>query len=821
MSFWAILPGHAQVDETPAAILVLDASGSMWGQIDGINKIVIAREVIGEMLQDLPASQALGLTVYGHRTRGDCADIETLIAPGLDTRDAIAEAVNTINPRGRTPMTASVAEAARALRHTENAATVILVSDGIETCEADPCAIAAELEASGIAFTAHVIGFDVADPAARAQMQCIADNTGGEFLTADNAEELAEALEQVAVAPPPVTAPITLRAVVAPDMSAPVSTLEWALFDADGAPVLTETQAPTVSADLLPGTYRARVLRMAQGTEHEASFTVEEGVDQVVTITLPFIPPPMVEVTFTARIGGEAGPMITDPVLWEIRPLPENVDETVEGNELTYDMATGAYTATAYWTVQEMEQSVDFVIVDQPREIAVVFPEPQLQASIIAPVEAVAGSTIEVGWTGPDEELDYIGIGPVDARPSELWRNYTYTRDGNPLDLLVPPEPGDYLIQYFRGENRESLAMAQITVTPVEVTLVAPETGIAGDTVEVGWTGPDYENDYIGIGRAEAEGGDAWENYTYTREGRPLALLMPTEPGDYLITYFMGQDRTPITSIPIELSDVQVAITAPAEAIAGATIEVGWTGPDYENDYIGIGPVGASGGDAWENYTYTRDGSPLELLVPSEPGAYMISYFLGQDRELLAQVPITLTEVQVSITAPGQAVAGSTIEVGWAGPDYADDYIGIGRAGSSGGDQWENYAYTRDGNPLQLLVPTEPGEYQITYFLNQDRAPQAFATLTVTPVTATLTAAEKAPAGGTIEIGWTGPDYQDDYIGIGRAGADGGGQWQTYAYTREGNPLTVSVPDEPGAYVIRYFMSQDRRDLVSRPLIVE
>src|SRR5690606_31672577 len=39
----ALPPVAAQ--ERPSTILVLDASGSMWGQIDGVNKITIAREV--------------------------------------------------------------------------------------------------------------------------------------------------------------------------------------------------------------------------------------------------------------------------------------------------------------------------------------------------------------------------------------------------------------------------------------------------------------------------------------------------------------------------------------------------------------------------------------------------------------------------------------------------------------------------------------------------------------------------------------------------------------------------------------------------------
>ena len=111
--------------------------------------------------------------------------------------------MNEVNPRGRTPLSDAVIQAAEQLRYTENPATVILVSDGRETCNADPCAVGLALEEAGIDFTAHVIGFDVSEQEDRAQLQCLAENTGGQFLTASNAAELADAL------PPPPCRPLS------------------------------------------------------------------------------------------------------------------------------------------------------------------------------------------------------------------------------------------------------------------------------------------------------------------------------------------------------------------------------------------------------------------------------------------------------------------------------------------------------------------------------------------------------------------------------------------------------------------------------------
>jgi len=263
-------------------------------------------------------------------------------------------------------------------------------------------------------------------------------------------------------------------------------------------------------------------------------------------------------------------------------------------------------------------------------------------ASITAPTTAVGGSTVEIGWTGPDYDNDYIGIGRADAEGGAQWANYTYTNQGSPLDLELPTEPGDYIVRYFVQQDRSVLAEAPITVTAASATITAPTTAVGGSTVEIGWTGPDYDNDYIGIGRADAEGGEQWANYTYTNQGSPLDLLVPTEPGDYVIRYFVNQDRRVLAEAPLGVSAASATLTAPATAAAGSTIEVGWTGPGYQNDYIGIGRAGARDGARWQSYTRTSQGNPLSLDLPDEPGDYVIRYFIDQDRSVLAEVPITL-----------------------------------------------------------------------------------------------------------------------------------------------------------------------------------
>jgi Ca-activated chloride channel family protein len=982
LSLLTVLPASAQSNDNPATILVLDASNSMWGQIDGVNKIVIAREVISDLLTQIPDTMELGLTMYGHNRRGDCSDIETVVQPGLNNREEIARIVNSVNPRGRTPLSDAVIQAAEVLRYTENAATVILVSDGRETCDADPCAVGRALEEAGINFTAHVIGFDVDEPEGIAELQCLADATGGQFLTASNAEELAEALTQVTTAPtPPPMTNVTLRAVVVPGQSAPVSPLIWEILDQNGAVVHERLEAPSIATVLEPGNYLVRLTRLATGTQHggqiavalpgpqefvfelpelvpDASLTAPEeavigtavpvgwtgpGAEEdyillatsdrsqsfvqvfprdgnPLMVTLPdqpgeyllqYVHPAMNRVlaertiralplpaTLEAPLSAVAGSTIE--VVWDgpggeadiiaavipsnditatramVRdgsPLPLRVPSQARQYELRYiDGATQRILATRMLTVTpasatlEAPDSVEIgsaIAVDwtgpgyEPDQIVLAVPgqdrtlgrvfvrdgnpvslqapsEPGLYelrylmqvdsevigtrmievtdivATLEAPASAVAGSTVPVHWTGPDYQNDFIGIGPLDD--PDGYENYRYTRDGSPAALVMPAEPGEYEIRYFLNQDRRVIARHAITVTEVEATLTAPDTAAAGSTVQVQWTGPDYQNDFIGIGPLDDP--DGYENYRYTRDGSPAALVMPTEPGEYEIRYFVNQDRTVIARHTITVTEIGATLEAPAMAEAGSTVQVHWTGPDYRNDFIGIGEPDDP--DGYENYRYTRDGSPAALVMPTEPGEYEIRYFVNQDRTVIARHPITVTEIGATLQAPESAEAGATVLVTWLGPDYRNDFIGIGRVDEP--DRYENYSYTRDGSPARLTMPTEPGEYEIRYFVNQDRTVIARHPISVAAVAAQIQAPARATAGDTINITWEGPDYRNDFIGIGALDDPDG--YDNYAYTRDGSPARLEMPVAPGRYEIRYFVNQDRTVIARREIEV-
>ena len=269
-------PAGAQ-DATPAPLLLIfDASGSMWGQIEGENKIVIARQVLGELVDGLPDVSEVGLVAYGHRQKGDCDDIETLVPLGTLDKAALKETVNALNPKGKTPITRSVQQAFDTLRQRQSGATVILVSDGLETCGGDPCATVRAAKEQGLDFIFHVVGFDVAGEDV-SQLECAAQAGGGLFRSAENAAELGDALEAAIALP--VDAPIGRLAVkaIADGELQDVSVRVWRPDGDEVAVARTYTRDETnpSSIPLPDGKFEVRVLAVGLEGDIERRFDVE------------------------------------------------------------------------------------------------------------------------------------------------------------------------------------------------------------------------------------------------------------------------------------------------------------------------------------------------------------------------------------------------------------------------------------------------------------------------------------------------------------------------------------------------------------------
>ncbi|MCK8464023.1 VWA domain-containing protein [Aliiroseovarius sp. S1339] len=815
LSIFLSFPATAQ--DRASTILILDGSGSMWGQIDGTAKITIAQEVIGDLLQTIPQDQMLGLTVYGHRRKGDCSDIETLVPAANGNQGAISSAVNAIKPKGKTPMTDAVIAAAQSLRYTEEKATVILVSDGIETCHPDPCAAARALEEAGVDFTAHVVGFDINDPDAVAQMQCLAAETGGTFRSADDASELGAALVEIAAAPEPEPMPvaITFRATLGKGGPVINEGLVWS-FAPDGTGNQTDPLGET-GLDLLPGAYSASVLRLEDEATATADFTVA-GQAKTITLELPEISyQASLEAAETAPIGAtinvawdaEIGEQDYVTVVPPDAKLGKYLDYAYisEGNPVAVRMPleSGAYELRYIRSVPGKQS------VSATRAITIT----DLAVTLDAADEIAAGSELDVTWDGPDYENDYIAIAALDAKDT-AYEKYAYTVRGNPAQVTSPIEPGSYEVRYVaQGNPARVLARRPLTVVAVTATLDAPDEVVAGNATNVEWNGPDNKNDYISVAALDQQP-HKYTNYAYTTRGNPASVKMPLEPGTYELRYVAaGNPAKVIATRPIVVVAAQVTLDAQAEAIAGSPVDVAWVGPDNKNDYISVAAVDQAP-HKYENYAYTTRGNPASVKMPLEPGDYQIRYIAsGNPDKILATRDISVVAAQVSLDAPSSADAGATIDVSWDGPDNKNDYIAIATPDQQP-NKYAHYTYTTRGNPTKLKMPLEPGQYQLRYIAHGN--PQrilAARDINIVAVNVVLDAPESAVLGTEVDVSYVGPNNKNDYISVAAIGSKPG-EYLNYQYTERGNPVRLTVPDETGTYLIRYIAHGNPQKVLAR-----
>ncbi len=282
--FVGITLASASAKEPVPVVLIFDSSGSMAAKLpDGRSKIEAARTIVADTLNKWPTDGKLALVAYGHRRKNDCSDIETILKMAPVSGHAIEKSLAALRPRGKTPISQSLRMAAGMLPQSGGA--IVLVSDGIDTCNADPCAEAAALKNANAKLIIHVVGFGLAMGEAK-KLSCIADQTGGKFFDVNNATELADSLstvtnEIVEPAPPP---PIEIL-----PPSAPVPQ----------TPILEIPKAPEI-----------------------------------------------VRVSLVAR-AGELGPIVNAPVHWIVQSADGNLVYEGDSRGLFLDLAVGQYNVTA------------------------------------------------------------------------------------------------------------------------------------------------------------------------------------------------------------------------------------------------------------------------------------------------------------------------------------------------------------------------------------------------------------------------------------------------------------------------------------------
>lgn len=189
---------NARKEEEPPLtriLFIFDASQSMFARWQSDMRINIARNLLLELLDSLEHIDhtQFALRVYGHQKRfppQDCDDTKLEIPFDDDNIPRIRRRLRTITPRGTTPIAMSLERAQHDFPPCDNCRNIIvLITDGIEECGGDPCAVSRELQKKGIVLRPFIIGIgrDFRD-----DFECV-----GEYFDATTEAEFRQSLKVV------------------------------------------------------------------------------------------------------------------------------------------------------------------------------------------------------------------------------------------------------------------------------------------------------------------------------------------------------------------------------------------------------------------------------------------------------------------------------------------------------------------------------------------------------------------------------------------------------------------------------------------------
>lgn len=151
--------------ELTRILFVLDASNSMNEKWGTQSRILTAKKILSNAVDSLRGvpNLELALRIYGHQspitpTFQDCNDTKLEIPFGKNNHQAILDKVKTTQAKGTTPIALSLEQAADDFPDRIAKNVIILITDGIEACDGDPCRIATKLKEKGITISPFVIG---------------------------------------------------------------------------------------------------------------------------------------------------------------------------------------------------------------------------------------------------------------------------------------------------------------------------------------------------------------------------------------------------------------------------------------------------------------------------------------------------------------------------------------------------------------------------------------------------------------------------------------------------------------------------------------
>ena len=794
-------------------VLVIDGSSSMWGQVGGQTKIDILKYALSDVLGQLDTDANVGVVAFGHREKGNCADIEELVPPQPFDRALIQAAIDNIQPKGKTPLSDAVRFAAEELRFTEERATVVILGDGGENCAKDPCAVAEELEKTGVDLTVHAIAFDIADQEGSAQLQCFANATGGLFLPVADVPELVAALQEVQkVVENPKPFPVQIKAVDRATGAVLDGPINWSLTLRDtGTPLPITDTSPEVAVDLMPGDYDLDA--SAGSVTASTGFTVGPGQPTTFQLALAVVRPVMVRLDPTDSSGGGAIGL----------PLDWTITESATGKVQTFDRRNGP---------------VDIALM--PGDYAASISGDGIAGQATFAVEAGLPGHIRIALTMPEPpQVRLLASDAANGQPSGGVIVWTFTdvasgvktlveAEQGSLSDLVPPGVYDVVAEAEARSGSARVTVAEAGTTDVMVVLVRQVATVRLTAVDAA------------TGTAIAEGTPTW-TFVSTATEHTIEItsvpndgtsdLVPPDTYDVIVEVGGGYGEARVTVSSAQPTDIVVQVTMPEAPLqvagttfpAGSAVPVRWTFDGRSTDLVFILPSGDQDNryprEDWRRHVGGASRSAI-LTAPALPGTYEVRYFSPDAGGLVHRVAVQISAAEGKIAGPATATSGESVVVEWVGPNQPGDFLFV--APLDWGDNEfplsdaEHVPLTVSGT-ARVQVPEREGSYEYRYFSAGGGGVLFRAPVLVVMPGARVSAPETVVAGDAFKVEFSGPRDKADRLFIAAAGSDP----ERYTLAGEairavqrGSPALLVAPVHPGNYEVRYF-SRDKGGLLA------
>ncbi|MDQ3050833.1 MAG: VWA domain-containing protein [Bacteroidota bacterium] len=158
-------------------LFLFDASQSMFGRWESDNKFEIAKKLLSNIVDSLHKinNVEMALRVYGHTKKfppQDCDDTQLEIPFGKANGFRIKDKLNAITPSGTTPIAQSLEQCGKDFPEGQSRNIIILITDGIEECNGDPCAVSFALQKKGIFLKPFIIGLNMSNDLQK-QFECV------------------------------------------------------------------------------------------------------------------------------------------------------------------------------------------------------------------------------------------------------------------------------------------------------------------------------------------------------------------------------------------------------------------------------------------------------------------------------------------------------------------------------------------------------------------------------------------------------------------------------------------------------------------------